>query len=110
MRYVCAVFDYDGTLAKDSHVLPSTVEALKKLRESSRRLILATGRQLRELLEVFPEAATLFDYIVAENGGVLYKPSTRDYRVLTEPPSSSPAISWRRSPEDVVCLPGWLTG
>jgi HAD superfamily hydrolase (TIGR01484 family) len=96
MRYVCAVFDYDGTLAKDSRVLPSTVESLKKLRESSRKLVLATGRQLRELLEVFPEAAALFDYIVAENGGVLYKPSTRDYKVLTEPPAPSFVEELRR--------------
>ncbi len=96
MRYVCAVFDYDGTLATDSRVLPSTIEALRKLRESSRKLIMATGRQLKELLEVFPEAATLFDYIVAENGGVLYKPSTRDYKVLTEPPPAAFVEELRR--------------
>jgi HAD superfamily hydrolase (TIGR01484 family) len=96
MRYVCAVFDYDGTLAKDSRVLPSTVESLKRLRESTRKLILATGRQLKELLEVFPQAAPLFDYIVAENGGVLYNPSTRDYKVLTEPRSSSFVEELRR--------------
>ena len=96
MRYVCAVFDYDDTLAKDSRVLPSTVESLKRLRESTRKLILATGRQLKELLEVCPQASSLFDYIVAENGGVLYKPSTRDYRVLTEPPSPSFVEELRR--------------
>ena len=95
MRYVCAVFDYDGTLAKDSYVAPSTLQSLKKLRESGRKLVLATGRRLKELFEVFPEA-TLFDQLVVENGGVLYKPSSRDYKVLTEAPSPSFVEELRR--------------
>jgi HAD superfamily hydrolase (TIGR01484 family) len=95
MRYVCAVFDYDGTLAKDSCVAPSTIEALKKLRESGRKLILATGRQLDDLLAVLPEA-DLFDEIAAENGAVLYTPSNSHYKVLTEPPSPSFVAELRR--------------
>ena len=95
MRYVCAVFDYDGTLAKDSRVAPSTVEALKKLRESGRKIILATGRQLEDLLGVFPDAE-LFDEIVAENGAALYTPASRNYKVLAEPPPASFVEELRR--------------
>src|ERR1700730_4654877 len=95
MRYVCAVFDYDGTLAQDSHVARSTLDSLKKLRGSGRKLVLATGRRLKELVEVFPEAV-LFDHIVVENGGVLYKPSSRDYKVLTEAPSPAFVEELRR--------------
>jgi hydroxymethylpyrimidine pyrophosphatase-like HAD family hydrolase len=95
MRYVCAVFDYDGTLATDSHVRPSTIEALKKLRESGKKIILATGRQLEELLGVFPDA-DLFEEIVAENGAVLYTPATRNCKVLAEPPPASFVEELRR--------------
>jgi hydroxymethylpyrimidine pyrophosphatase-like HAD family hydrolase/energy-coupling factor transporter ATP-binding protein EcfA2 len=86
MRYVCAIFDYDGTLATEGHVSLSTLQSLEKLHKSGRKLILATGRRLKELIEVFPKIS-LFHYVVAENGGVMYEPSSRNYRVLTEPPS-----------------------
>jgi HAD superfamily hydrolase (TIGR01484 family) len=95
MRYVCAVFDYDGTLAKDSHVAASTVGALKKLRESGRKIILATGRQLEDLLGVLPDE-DLFDEIVAENGAALYTPASRHYKVLAEPPPASFVEELRR--------------
>jgi hydroxymethylpyrimidine pyrophosphatase-like HAD family hydrolase len=85
MRYVCLICDYDGTIARDGRCAPSTVEALLRVRASRRKLILATGRQLAELQEVFPEHA-LFDRIVAENGAVLYEPASKDARVLAGPP------------------------
>ena len=85
MRYLCLICDYDGTIARDGRCAPSTVEALRRVRASGRKLILATGRQLDELQEVFPEYA-LFDRIVAENGAVLYKPAGKDGRALAGPP------------------------
>src|SRR5260370_12674699 len=85
MRYFCLICDYDGTIAHDGRCGPSTVEALKRVRASGRKLILATGRQLAELQEVFPEHA-LFDRIVAENGAVLYRPGTRESKLLASPP------------------------
>jgi HAD superfamily hydrolase (TIGR01484 family) len=95
MRYVCVILDYDGTLAQDSHVRSSTLVSLKKLRESGRKIVLATGRRLKELLEVFPEI-DLFDRIVVENGGILYNPSTNDYRVLAEAPPAAFVAELRR--------------
>jgi hydroxymethylpyrimidine pyrophosphatase-like HAD family hydrolase len=86
VRYLALATDYDGTLATDGAVGPETVAALGRLAASGRKLILVTGRQLNDLLHVFPEA-TLFDAIVAENGAVLYRPASRETRVLAAPPS-----------------------
>jgi HAD superfamily hydrolase (TIGR01484 family) len=86
MRYFCLTCDYDGTIAHDGRCAPSTVEALRRVRASGRKLILATGRQLAELQEVFPEYA-IFDRIVAENGAVLYRPASQDSKLLANPPA-----------------------
>jgi HAD superfamily hydrolase (TIGR01484 family) len=85
MRYFCLCCDYDGTLAHDGKVAPSTIEALKRVSASGRKLVLATGRELNDLLQVFPELP-IFDRVVAENGAVLYRPAERDQKILTEPP------------------------
>jgi len=85
MRFTCFTCDFDGTIARDGQVLPSTLEALSKVRASGRKLILATGRELDDLLRVFSETS-LFDRVVAENGGVLYRPATKERVALAEPP------------------------
>ena len=85
MRYICLTCDYDGTIARDGNVAPSTIEAFKKVRNSGRKLILATGRELDDLFNVFHEI-DLFDLVVAENGGVLYRPGTKETVPLAEPP------------------------
>lgn len=54
MRYLALACDYDGTLAADGHVQEETVAALERLLASGRKLILVTGRQLEDLLSVFP--------------------------------------------------------
>src|SRR3954462_8638281 len=46
MRYLALATDYDGTLATNGRVADSTLEALQKLRDSGRRLIMVTGREL----------------------------------------------------------------
>jgi hydroxymethylpyrimidine pyrophosphatase-like HAD family hydrolase len=65
MNFFAIATDYDGTLAYDGRVRESTIRALKAVRESGRTLVLVSGRQLEELLDVFPEH-DLFDRIVAE--------------------------------------------
>jgi HAD superfamily hydrolase (TIGR01484 family) len=85
MRYVCLTCDYDGTIARNGRVAQSTLQALEKVRSSGRRLVLATGRELDDLFAVFPEPA-LFDRIVAENGAVLYRPSSQERVMLTSAP------------------------
>src|SRR5258708_9227973 len=94
MRYFCLICDYDGTIAHDGRCAPSTVEALKKVRASGRKLILATGRQLEGLQEVFPDYA-IFVRIIAENCAVLYQPSSNHFKVLVDdqPPVISAAFA-----------------
>jgi hypothetical protein len=48
-------------------------------------LILVTGRELPDLIHTFPELY-LFDRVVVENGALLYRPSTREEKVLAEAP------------------------
>jgi phosphoglycolate phosphatase (TIGR01487 family) len=81
MHYLILATDYDGTLAKDGQVSDVTLDALKRLQKSGRKLILVTGRQLEDLIAVFPETS-LFDCVVAENGAVIYFPSTREELLL----------------------------
>ena len=85
MRYLALATDYDGTLAHHGRVDEATVAALKKIVASGRKLLLVTGRELPELLDIFPEI-DIFDMVVAENGGLLYTPATREQRPIAEPP------------------------
>ena len=85
MRYLVLACDYDGTLASDGVVREETLAALQRLRDSGRKLILVTGRELENLLEVF-RAIELFDRVVAENGGLLYRPANREHKTLGEAP------------------------
>lgn len=85
MRYHALATDYDGTLAHHGRVDPSTLEALERLKKSGRRLLLVTGRELDELLDVFPEIG-IFDMVVAENGALLYWPAEHREQTLAEPP------------------------
>lgn len=85
MRYQIAAFDYDGTIAHHGGVNEETIEALKQLKASKRKIILVTGRELDELKTIFPEH-TIFDRIVAENGALIYNPSTLEERLLGEVP------------------------
>ncbi|MEH1923509.1 HAD family hydrolase [Nostoc sp.] len=86
MRYSVLATDYDGTLATDNHVNKNTLAALSRLRISGYKLILVTGRQLDELLQVFTQV-DLFDYVVAENGALLYSPTSRKEKLLGSQPS-----------------------
>jgi hydroxymethylpyrimidine pyrophosphatase-like HAD family hydrolase len=88
MRYLALATDYDGTLAKDGRVDAAALEALDRLRRSGRRLILVTGRELPELLTVFPRVKA-FDRVVAENGALLFDPATRAIRILADPPPAA---------------------
>jgi HAD superfamily hydrolase (TIGR01484 family) len=101
MRYHALACDYDGTIAWDGRVSERTIEALEEVRKSGRKLILVTGRELDDLSRVFPRA-DLFDWIVAENGALLYRPSTREERILAgKPPEEFVRELIRRGAERV---------
>ena len=85
MRYVALAAGFDGTLARDGQCDQRCIDSLRSLAATGRKLILVTGRVLRELLEIFPDAR-LFDYVVAENGAVMYHPATRQSAILAQAP------------------------
>lgn len=61
---------------------------LRQVKESGRKLILVTGRELTDLRSVFT-AYQLFDYIVAENEALIYNTTTGEERLLRHPPTDS---------------------
>lgn len=94
MRYVALATDYDGTLAHDGSISPSTLDALRRLRQSGRKLILVTGRELPDLEANFPHL-DLFDRVVAENGALLYDPANKTSCPLAAPPPAKFAARLR---------------
>lgn len=76
MKFQVLATDYDGTLAFEGRVEQTTIDALLRLRDSGVRLLLVTGRELTDLFNTFDQSG-IFDRIVAENGAVLYDPSTQ---------------------------------
>ena len=95
MRYHVLAVDFDETLAHSGRVDASTSEALHRCLATGRHLVMVTGRELPDLLAAFPPI-DLFEWVVAENGGVLYHPSTKEERLITEPPSEKLIEALRR--------------
>ncbi|HSO41413.1 MAG TPA: HAD hydrolase family protein, partial [Rhodospirillales bacterium] len=87
MYYQAVAFDYAGTLAKDGHVDKATVDALRRLKDSGRRLILVSGRERPDLLRAFAEL-DLFDRLVLENGAVLCGPGDATVALAEPPPAA----------------------
>lgn len=85
MRYLVLACDFDGTLAREGMVTDEVLEALRQCRNSGRRIILVTGRELADLLAIFPHL-DLFDQVVVENGATLYAPATGTEKSLSERP------------------------
>jgi len=85
VRFLVLAFDYDGTLAQDGRVDPTTIDALERAKASGRKLLLVTGRELPDLRRSF-DREDLFDCVVAENGGLLYWPARRDEQMIAEQP------------------------
>ncbi|NDW07123.1 HAD-IIB family hydrolase [Jiella pacifica] len=88
MYFLALATDFDGTIAHDGVVAAETCEALERLKASGRRLILVTGRELPDLLRIFPQTA-MFDRVVAENGALLFDPQTGSETLLSPPPPES---------------------
>ena len=85
MYIISLATDYDGTLAHDGVVDQATVEALERLKRSD-ELLLVTSRELPDLIDVCPRLE-LFERVVAENGALLYDPTTKQERPLAPEPS-----------------------
>ncbi len=83
-RYHALACDYDGTLATHGRISSDVIKALERFAETGRKLLLVTGRRLEDLFKDFRQA-DLFDYLVCENGAVLYRPATKVAKMLAEP-------------------------
>lgn len=84
MDYPVMATDYDGTLATEGTVDEATLAALERYRHHQGHLILVTGRQLDDLVRVFPHSH-LFEGIVAENGAIFYQPQRDRVQRLADP-------------------------
>lgn len=99
IRYHVLACDYDGTIALHGRVDQPTEEALERCKMSGRKLLLVTGRELEELLDIFPRI-DLFELVVAENGALLYEPATKSITLLAErPPDQLAAMLAQRGVE-----------
>lgn len=88
MYFLALATDYDGTIAHQGTVDGATVAALRRFKDSGRRLLLVTGRELPDLRRACPDLE-LFDRVIAENGALLYDPATEQERPTADAP---PAI------------------
>ena len=104
MHFTVMACDFDGTLAMDGQITRETADALGRFVASGRTLVMVTGRELPELLEVCPDTH-LFKWIVAENGALLYQPATRLEKPLGPPPSAEFIATLKRRGVD-PCRPG----
>jgi hydroxymethylpyrimidine pyrophosphatase-like HAD family hydrolase len=95
MRYLALASDYDNTLATDGRVAGATRAALRRLRASGRHVILVTGRRLDDLLHAC-DCIDLIDYVVAENGALVYDPRSREMTLLADPPPEQFIAALRR--------------
>ena len=98
MRYQAFATDFDGTIAHDGHVPPQVCSALERVSKAGLRLLLVTGRELPSLFDTFSHVP-LFDRVVAENGALLYTPSSGSLRQIA--PAPPPAFVERLTREGV---------
>src|SRR5262249_2899072 len=85
MQYLALATDYDGTIAHDGVVDQPTLAALARVRDSGRRLLLVTGRELPDLFRTFAHCHRFY-HRVAENGAMLYDPGKKTYRMIAPAP------------------------
>ncbi|MGC4032621.1 MAG: HAD family hydrolase [Tepidisphaeraceae bacterium] len=59
--------------------------ALRRLKSSGVKIVLVSGRELPDFLNIFPEI-DLFELLVLENGAILYDPKLQKTRLLAPAP------------------------
>ncbi|MBV8529180.1 MAG: HAD family phosphatase [Candidatus Dormibacteraeota bacterium] len=95
MRFRLLACDYDRTIATDGVVTEPVRTALRAVRDSGRHVVLVTGRNMEELLDVFPELR-LFDRLVLENGALMLDPERNTERLLCAAVSQALLAELRR--------------
>ncbi|NUT68933.1 HAD-IIB family hydrolase [Pseudomonas sp. ICMP22404] len=87
MHFLALAVDYDGTIAESGNVPAQVCTALATLKDSGRKLLLITGRELQALKHHF-DRLDLFDLVVAENGALLYDPRTDTEELIADSAST----------------------
>mgnify|MGYP000722357104 CR=1 FL=1 len=64
--------DYDGTLRIEEKVTKADLEALARWREAGNLFVAVTGRSMESFTREIAENGFACDYIIANNGGVIY--------------------------------------
>jgi HAD superfamily hydrolase (TIGR01484 family) len=85
MSFLALATDYDGTIAQHGDVTRSTYEALVRWKETGRKLVLVTGRELGDLARVC-HFLELFDRLVVENGALVCHSITQEKKILASAP------------------------
>ncbi|HWM25595.1 MAG TPA: HAD family hydrolase [Chthoniobacterales bacterium] len=88
VKVLALACDYDGTLAHDGVLDDATAAALDRFRASGRRLLMVTGRELPDL-EGVCQVLDKFEWLVAENGALLCRPSDHFSQLLCPPASAA---------------------
>jgi HAD superfamily hydrolase (TIGR01484 family) len=83
----CLACDYDGTLAHDGVVHAETTAKLDRFLAAGGRLLMVTGREMPDLQSVC-SILDRFEWIVVENGALLYRPSDGFSQLLCPPASA----------------------
>lgn len=84
MKWQALATDFDGTLAEEGRVGPATVAALRVLRDRHVQTILVSGRSVEEI-QCLGHDLSLFRLIVAEDGAVIFDPSSGESTQLAPP-------------------------
>jgi hydroxymethylpyrimidine pyrophosphatase-like HAD family hydrolase len=82
MRYHALAVSFDETIARAGTIEASTAAGLRRLVASGRQLVLLSRRTVQQVVDGIPEH--LFAWVVAEYGGVLWRPATGELHPLAE--------------------------
>lgn len=85
MAYRVFATDFDGTIAHDGVVDEPTLAALRRLKAAGVKIVLVSGRELTDFLNIFAEI-DLFELLVLENGALLYDPKAQKTELLAPAP------------------------
>ena len=84
-KFQMVATDYDETIAIKGKFIANAEQALLQAKEAGYLISIVTGRGFDNLLHVCPQVR-MFDSIVAENGAILYFPSSKKIEFLANSP------------------------
>ena len=64
--------DYDGTLRYEPKVVKEDLDALKRWQQAGNLFVVVTGRSMESFMQELKENDFQCDFIVLNNGGVIY--------------------------------------